>query len=528
MNLRTSMLKMTAVFAVVFSFVACEDDFETVGSNVIGEPGFNADLYEDAEISAVTNDLAPVQTNGLPLNLLGVYKDPLYGTQEASILTQVYLANTNPDFGNSPKLDSVVLSIPYFSSEVEAEEGEEATYKLDSVYGKGAIKLTVLKSNFFLNNFDPDTDFQTNKKYFSNLEPEILANASPEILFYDDDFRPSSSTVTEYPLEEDGEVADTLVLKPRMRLHLDAAFFQSQILDMQGSSELSSQNNFRNYFRGLYLLAEQTGGESVMMLLNLVQADAGITLYYTAQVADTEDRDDDGNTTENVEAHRSFRINFGPTRVNTFDQEVDILDETNLYLKGGEGSMAIIDLFSGPDADDNGASDELEFLRDSEWLINDAILEFSVNHEMTAGSNEPELIYLYNLKTHEPVIDYYQLDPLGNIIVSRDGIRQVSASHVRKIKSPEDENQIIYRIRITEHIDRLLNSDAENVKLGLVVSQNGNLTTSSAVLQRGATNVERVPTTSVISPEGTVLFGPNAEDAALRPVLKIYYTEPKE
>ncbi len=40
---------------------------------------------------------------------------------------------------------------------------------------------------------------------------------------------------------------------------------------------------------------------------------------------------------------------LGGHRVNTFDQEVPQFDDDeNLYLKGGEGSMAIIDLFTGP------------------------------------------------------------------------------------------------------------------------------------------------------------------------------------
>jgi hypothetical protein len=45
------------------------------------------------------------------------------------------------------------------------------------------------------------------------------------------------------------------------------------------------------------------------------------------------------------------------------------------YLKGGEGSMAILELF-GPDADNNGVADELETIRNSGWLINEANLVF--------------------------------------------------------------------------------------------------------------------------------------------------------
>jgi hypothetical protein len=40
------------------------------------------------------------------------------------------------------------------------------------------------------------------------------------------------------------------------------------------------------------------------------------------------------------------------------------LGDESLYLKGGEGSMAILELF-GPDADNNGVADELETIRNS-------------------------------------------------------------------------------------------------------------------------------------------------------------------
>jgi hypothetical protein len=51
------------------------------------------------------------------------------------------------------------------------------------------------------------------------------------------------------------------------------------------------------------------------------------------------------------------------------------LGDEKLYLKGGEGSMAILELF-GPDADNNGVADELETIRNSGWLINRLNLVF--------------------------------------------------------------------------------------------------------------------------------------------------------
>ena len=524
MNIKNTMLKMTTVVAVVFSFIACSDDFETIGTNVIGAPGFTSELYSDAEITATNNNLAPVQTNNLPAQLLGVYKDPVFGTQEASILTQLALSGTNPVFGNEPVLDSVVMTIPYFSREVETEGGA-TVYELDSVYGSANFELTVRETNFFLNEFDPETNFEQSQKYYSNLDERIEQNLTPNVLYVNEAFRPSSAKIVEYPLDAQGE-RDTIRKGPALRVKLNELFFQDRILDMEGSSELANQNNFRNYFRSLYIKAEDNGTAGSMALLDLTNSDAGITLYYRVKVADTNDRDDDGDLTELVDAYRSYELSFGGTKVNTFDQEVPEFDNTeNLFLKGGEGSMATIDLFSGPDADGDGVSDELEFLRESNWLINEANIEFFVDRSYMTGVNEPERIYLYDLNNNIMLADY-TLDFRGqmNALDSRS-----NRNHLVPLEKDEDGDGISYKVRITKHINNVLNNDTTNVRLGLVVTQNVNLVTNSAVLQTSeeGPNVEKVPAGSVITPEATVLYGPNAQDPEKRLKLNIYYTEPK-
>ena len=42
MNIKKSIGKIAAISVVAFSVLGCEQDFETLGSNIIGEPGFNA------------------------------------------------------------------------------------------------------------------------------------------------------------------------------------------------------------------------------------------------------------------------------------------------------------------------------------------------------------------------------------------------------------------------------------------------------------------------------------------------------
>ena len=333
MNIKNTILRITTVIAVVFSFVACEDDFETIGTEVIGEPGFNADLYDEAEISASTFDLGPVQTNNLPVYLLGVYNNPVFGKQTAGILSQLALSSVNPDFGTQPELDSVVLNLPYFSTALENTEYGQAQYQLDSIYGSGPIKLSIVESNFYLSSYDPETDFEQAQKYYSNLGTKVENNLTSNVLYQNDDFTFSADEVVEIDENPSAE-EDTVRYEPRMRLKLDKAFFQKKILEKQGSAELASQNNFRNYLRGIYIKAEQTGDSGSMALLNLTAQGAGITLYYRSQILDANDADEDGDSTDMVGENRLFKLGLGSTRVNTFDQEKpQFANEDNLYLK---------------------------------------------------------------------------------------------------------------------------------------------------------------------------------------------------
>lgn len=518
MNIKNTMLKMTTVIAVVFSFVACEDDFETVGGNIIGEPGFNAELYDEAEISAYTNTLAPVQTNNLPVNLLGHFTDPVFGDQVASIYTQLSLGATSPEFGTDPVLDSVVLNIPYFSTELENDADGNAQYKIDSLYGEGPIKLSVLESSFFLNNFDPETNFEQAQKYYSDLGTQIEENLTGAVLYVNESFEPSAEEIVEITS------TDTTRTGPALRIKLDNAFFQTKILNKEGSDVLASQNSFRNYLRGIYLKAEKIGADGSMVIFNMAQANAGITMYYTVKEADVDDIDEDEDKDELVDTPKSFKLSFGSSKVNTFEQNTPQFPESsNLYLKGGKGSMAVIELFSGLDSNDDGISDELEFLRENNWLINEANLEFYVNNELASGLNQPERVLIYDLNTNAVLVDYVFNTPgTPNPLNS-----PANNNHLVPLKTDENGNGVVYKVRITKHVNNILNNDVDNPKLGLVVTQNVNILSNSAVKQTEESVVKRVPAGSVITPEATVLYGPDAEDDAKRLKLKIYYTESK-
>ncbi|MFO7719042.1 MAG: DUF4270 domain-containing protein [Gillisia sp.] len=504
-----------AVLITVLAFVSCDDDFTTIGGELIGGQFDSLPSYR-AGISAHSKNIGPVQTNGFPVNLLGVYKEPVYGQQTASILSQVSLTSSNPTFGNEPRLDSVILTLPYFSTRLEPDEDGNPVFRLDSIFGNSPFKLTVSRSNFFLNEFDPETNFENRQKYYSDQGPAFKASLIGDPLYVNESFKPSAKEVVFFqdnPAIE-GIRLDTVRVAPRLRVALSTQFFKENIIDKQGSSELSNNNNFRNFIRGLYFEAEPIDGSGSMMLLNLNGSEAGIVLYYT-----NFQEVDDAIT----EVPGTYKLELGGNTVNTFSQVLPAqiaqeIEETNeetgtenLYLKGGAGSMAVINLFED--------EAELEDLRANNWLINEASLTFYVNQDKVQGGNsEPERIYLYNLETNQPLVDYRIEQPDVTFpLISL-------TNHSGRLVRDEDENGISYKIRITEHVKQILSGDIENVKLGLVVTQNINLLANSA-LKNPVDGIDRVPSASLITPRGTVLHGNLESDPGKRLKFNIIYTE---
>ena len=522
-KIKIALKNSVVLLLLLTAFIACDKDFANIESDIV-----NSGTATHFDTDHVTHDvitynkaLDPVQTNNLPVNLLGVYKDPLYGLTTANFVSQLNLPLIDPVFGTNVELDSVILTIPYYSRSTGTNAEGNNTYELDSIFGSEFINLSIYESDYFLRNFDPNSEFDTAQRYFSNAatsSTDVISTSQLEgtlIHVEPDLFKPSPNPIG--LRDADNELTSTIA--PAMRLKLDTAYWQQKIFDQEGESVLSNQNNFNDYFRGIYFKTEAVGGDGSMMLLNFASSAANITLYYTK---DPFTPGDDRDAT-------SLQLSFSGNRVNFLYNEFnfplldgdDILGDEKLYLKGGEGSIAVVNLFNG---DDEGNSPALEELKTNNWLINEANLVFYVDQDMVNGE-EPERIYLYDLENETPLVDYY-LD-LGN---SNSPVNS-RINHLGRLERVDDDPEgegVRYKIRITEHINNILTKDSTNVKLGLAVSGNVNL--ESNTLQYSLLTDEdtynKVPGSSIISPRGTVLYGNNTLNEDKKVYLEIFYTEP--
>ena len=569
--MKKSFLKISSLLFLFVLLISCDKDFNSLDSDVIGDDHFDL-VYDEASLVAYSKATGVVQTNNLPLNALGIYKNDFFGTTKAHFVTQVELGSENPSFGFNPIIDSVYLYVPYFSELKSTETSGERVYELDSIYGNaetGKFRLKVLENGYYLRDLDPEDNLQSSQKYFNDdkatkIDPfkgsELLNNSSN--VAQNDQFYFSKKELYIYKTNGAGLYVDSngavlsdqnnvtlRVIKerktPGMWLDLKNSFFQQKILDAASTANLFSNNAFKNYFRGLLFEVEEINpDQGALAVLDFSKAELKILYKAASEAVSVE------NPTP-TRTRRTFSLKMGYNASTTLrNNSINLLEYNNsteydaglagsnevlgsdrLYVKGGNGSVAFIDLFTPT---------ELETLRNNiatkNWLVNDARLTFYV--DKTAMTNvpktsEPERIYIYDATNNLVLVDYtFDSSSSANLKNSK-----VVFGGMIQRETTGPKKGIKYTIRLTEHIKRILKADSngdyqDNIKIGVSVPESINLVSSAklkAPISANGVQISDIPLASILNPLGTVLFGnvvtdPDDEDKKLK--LSIYFTKP--
>ena len=93
---------------------SCSKTTNTIGNGLISEGDLIAAYYTDTvEISCHSTTIDSIVTKGMSTLLLGSMMDPVMGSTNANIFTQLHLSSTNQRFGTAPVIDSVILQLAY-------------------------------------------------------------------------------------------------------------------------------------------------------------------------------------------------------------------------------------------------------------------------------------------------------------------------------------------------------------------------------------------------------------------------------
>jgi hypothetical protein len=532
--------KTILLVAIGLFLNSCDKDYNSIGGDLIGGSNFELSKYT-SQVIAYNQKLGPIESNNLAVNALGVYDNGPFGTSTANFATELTLETVKPTLGIDPVIESVVMTVPYFSTfkSVDATTGDN-TFTLDSIYGGGKFKLSVYESGYSMRSLDPTNSFDAQKYYtdqnadFENVKIGNRLNDDPDEKQNDAFF----FNPAEYKETVTVDTKETVTrTPPGMRLNLNKAFFNTKILNAVASGKLATNDVFKNYFKGLYFKVEKVSGSaSQMAMLNF--AAGKITIKYKENTS----------ATDATRVSKSIVLNLVGNTVNllrdsdsaaygsAISSASTSTGDPRLYLKGGEGSLAVIELFGKTDVRGfdskgnptnvpNGVADELDDLRypanGKKLLINEANLVFHIDATAMAGAKEPNRVYLYDLTHNQSILDY-KLD--GSSGTKAQNGKFIYNGIIKK-EAVTDGRGLTYKIRLTNQIRNLIkNADSTNVKLGLVVTGNIN-NTVSAKLRTAKALFSKAPKAAIITPLGTILYGNKETDETKRLKLEIYYTK---
>lgn len=545
------LLGFTALF-----IISCDKDFNEIGADIIGDDHYALERV-NLEVTANTIATGPVQSNNLPINPLGIYDNPTFGTTKAHFVTQLELATPAPNVGTNIEMQSVILSVPYFSKVISNNADASKTYKIDSLYGGAAsrINLKIYRSGYFLGNLSYEDGSQVTQKYYTDQNADfdavkvggILNNAAANSENSEFFFNPQE--IVENVTSADGTVT-AVKSAPQLRLQLDAAYFKSQVLET-AAANLQSNNAFKNYFRGLYFNVSKSGTDpGALALLNF--AAGSVTIKYKADITTTNST---GTSTTRMDRVIVLKMSGNtvsllentalPTSTlyqNALSAPTSNDGQSRVYVKGGEGALTAIDLFgttdvTGPDGVPNGIPDSIDEMRENNWLINEASLTFYVDRASMGSDSqngslrapEPNRLYLYDVTNKRPLLDYvYDNTTSGNAKFNKRIYGGI-------LETDSDGRGTKYKIRLTNYLRSVVRQDSTSVKLALAVTENIGVV-SMAKLKNNNTFLNNfIPTTSVYNPLGTVIYGNNIinsnpndanSDYNKRMRLEIFYTKP--
>lgn len=496
---------------IVTLFSACSsNDFNEIDGGLLKNPNFDTNVFT-ATIQVSQIKESAVQTNGLGGYLLGEYSQVPFGTKSATIVAQVTLPAVNPTFGtktqasenseNKSENETVTeayLYIPFFnpnSSNSNASYSQNGEYTLDSIYGNrdASFQVNVRELNYFLSDIDTDLNakvyYSNNTNITSNLGASIVSNTTSTYTI-------SNKAITRYQFDnpqtsedESKKVQD--VLAPGLRIPLSTNFFQTKIINKEGSSELANANEFKKYFKGISISASNFS-KDLMMLLNMTNAK--IEIVYSYETSGT-------NSTTTETRKNRYELSLNGITVNLFNNSGESLtDSSKIYLSGALGQTASITI----------SDTDIANIKSQKLMVTDASLLLYVDNSVSY-TKEPERLFIYNTQTGAVLVDY-QYDPTSNA----DSSTYSYLYHLGKLQK-ENGKGAFYQLRITNHILNLVNEIGTNVPLGIVVASNVKNTNSGAYL-RNTNTKGKIPSSAVATPLGTVI-----KDVKLR----INYTKAK-
>lgn len=263
-NFRKIISVSLAIIFGSFFLYNCEPEADKLGEQFFNPADVRTDSVNIVAYNISNQDTLRSDITTARLGVLGAFDEPVFGMQKASYVTQARLGTFDPDFGDNPVVDSVVLVMkPLFYSDSVATTTnanyvhtgnvlatkEVKTYPI-AKYGKAKIagapalfNIRVHEVTEFLNG--PSTVYYSDKAV--PLGPQIGSAVF-------------NGNVTSTVITKNDNNEELWRNDASLRIPMDATFFQNKIIAKEGMQELRDVANFTRYFKGIRISVDETDG----------------------------------------------------------------------------------------------------------------------------------------------------------------------------------------------------------------------------------------------------------------------------
>lgn len=531
---------LLTVFFIGF-VMSCEEDFTDIRTNIVNNNDFTTnDTTFNIKVS--TKDISSVRADGIALGgvlgqyLLGVYNNENYKKIEASIITQLEIP-FNLQFDNLPlgpdndtitsiyTVDTAFLKLPYQATLI-GNNSFGPIYDLDSIIGQTdeAFTLNVYRLASYLNELDPQNPTQRN-----SFRSDDTYDIFPEKLNVNEDYQliPRNQDTAAFVLRRrlDNTIygTDTVIVTdnaiPFLTIPIKKSIVQEVFLDRYEDTELSSQEAFNNYFRGLFIEAKGDRGSLISFNFNVGQSSSvptapnAISLRPSLQIYYTRTADINGNSvTRDTILPLSDSFDFGPIRTNQYIMtDGNAVQSHQEKIQGTAGSYVNLEIL-GDDVNSNGLPDQLDYLRAQNWLINDATVTLYVDKN-TVGSDTiatPFRLFIFKDNLEDPI------NPNRSQVLDylTEGADVVDGN----LKLDSDRRPDRYEFNITDYISELVKGEIDYIPtLGVKVLSPTDLPTNSAI--------DTIIRDYNWNPKAVMLLNELEMNGNRRPTIKISYTK---
>ena len=250
--MKTNNVILVFISLISLLIVSCTDEDDILGHDLI-----DSNIYDITQVTFPNEDFNTIPVYTIRedsvsargnYSLLGRLNDPYFGESEASFCMQILLPSNNIELNPAENTEfTLELSLPYYGG-----------------YGDtlSNMELFVYELTENLGSTDTTSEIYSNQSFFDNLASPLLSQA--------------------WALELNDSVDwDGEIVSPRLILDLSTSGLGEKILFNSTATDLSSNESFVDFFKGLYLQVSHYMSYNSVAYFNTVSSDCFLRLSYT-------------------------------------------------------------------------------------------------------------------------------------------------------------------------------------------------------------------------------------------------------